>query len=225
MMPILVCYHCLFWFGNPPELNTNAVDIVGEQMDQVNQSGLLDAASEMIVGINGGLESRDVAEMVLPQKAVKVYHGLNSKSENLTIVALESWLKTHPGWLVWYFHSKCATHTPGTQYHDFSTRWRRLMIGHLVERWQVARADLEAGAEAVGANWMQGQCDGTQNYFAGNFFAARSDYLRILPSIYARERIKISGIGSVESRFEAEVWLGNGPRLPKVKTYSPGGLG
>lgn len=60
-----------------------------------------------------------------------------------------------------------------------------------------------------------------QSIWAGNFWWAKSDFLRTLPSIMNRERIKISGLGAAESRFESEVWIGNGPRLPRVRDYHP----
>jgi hypothetical protein len=43
--------------------------------------------------------------------------------------------------------------------------------------------------------------------------------------VTTRQRIKDSGIDSIDSRFEAEVILSIGPRLPKVKNYYAGGIG
>jgi hypothetical protein len=34
-----------------------------------------------------------------------------------------------------------------------------------------------------------------------------------------RDRIKVSGLKHPDSKYEAEVWLGNGPRVPKIKDY------
>jgi hypothetical protein len=98
------------------------------------------------------------------------------------------------------------------------------MMLHCVTNWKKCVADLDAGAEAVGCHWMQG-LPGNQNIFAGNFWWAKASYLRTLPSIFERERIQKSGIKHVDSRYEAEVWLGFGPRLPIVKDYHPGGIG
>lgn len=226
MRPIAVFYHCLFFLGKPPEFKPRAFDIVHEQMDLLKRSGLLESASYFLVGINGGKESDEVANLVIPDKAKRVLHGLESRAENLTIVEMEKWAKHHSGWNVLYFHAKGCTHPPGHPYGDgTSTPWRRTMDEYLVGQWTRCIADLGAGFDSVGCHFMRGMCDGTQNIWAGNFWWARSEFLRTLPSIYRRERIHTSGIGAAESRFEAEVWIGNG-RMPRVKEYLPrGGYG
>jgi hypothetical protein len=81
---------------------------------------------------------------------------------------------------------------------------------------------MESGAESVGCHWLTGKsADHNQNLWGGNFFWAKASFLRTLPSIYERGIIKVSGIKSIESRYEAEVWIGNGARLPIVKDYHP----
>lgn len=227
MSKIAVFYHCLFYHGNPPELRVPACEIVAEQMSQLEESGLSIYADEITVGINGPVEeSRAAASMFLPAKSRMVFHGPNSFAENLTIVEIEKWLPAHPDWLVLYFHAKGCSHPEGSSYAETKSKpWRRAMMHHLVTNWRQCVADLESGAEAVGCNWLTGMgWDHSQNIFGGNFWWARASYLLTLPSIYARERIKTSGIASAESRYEAEVWIGNGPRLPVVRVYHPGGM-
>lgn len=224
MKPIAVFYHCLFVHGNPATFMPGAFDIVKEQMGIAAASGLIDSCSQLTVGINGGKESDEFANLVLPAKARRVLHGLNSKAENLTLVELEKWIPGHEDWNVLYFHAKGCTHPPGDSYGDnVSAPWRKTMDRYLVQNWRNCVADLESGYESVGCHFMRGMCDGTQNIWAGNFWWAQASYLRILPSIYRRERIKVSGIAAAESRYEAEVWIGNGPRLPTTKEYLPRG--
>lgn len=93
----------------------------------------------------------------------------------------------------------------------------------LVENWKQCVADLE-NHDIVCSHWMWNMADGTQHIAAGNFWWATSNFLVKLPSFMIRDRIKVSGLDSVESRFEAEVILGNGPR-PNVKSYRPNGGG
>lgn len=218
MRKIAIFYHGLIELGDPPEVLPNAINIIREQMDQLYISGLLAAASEFIVGINGDETSKQIANLIIPSEAKLVMHGLQSKAENLTIVEIEKFVKTHPDWYVFYHHAKSCTHDPNSDYGRLGTRWRRCMARTCVLRWKECIKELEAEYEAVGAHWLTGMGhDHSQHYFAGTFFWATSNYLRTLPSIYERERIKTSGIDSLESRYEAEVWLGNGPRLPKFK--------
>jgi len=219
MRPMALFFHCLLFQDSPDCLIENAVNIVHAQMADAKRSGLLDAASEIVVGINGGEESRVMASMLFPSKARIVLHGLDCKTENLTIREIEKWLPSNLGWHVLYFHSKGATRPPGD---DLSTRWRCCMMRNLVIAWERCINDLDTFYESVGCHWLtkQGQTE-DQNLWAGTFWWARSEYLATLPSIMLRDRIRISGLKAAESRYEAEVWIGNGQRLPRVRDYHP----
>ena len=215
MKPIAIFYHCLF------RINGNglpkSIPIISEQMDQVVSSGLCENASEFTVGINGGRESEWEAGSVIPSNATMVYHGLESRAENLTIIEIEKWVPTHPGWNVLYFHSKGVTHTD-EGYSKQVTGWRNCMMRHCIRGWRQCVSDLESH-DSVGCHWLQGVGpNNSQNIWAGNFWWATSDFLATVPSMYERDRIKESGIANVESRYESEVWIGNG-KLPKVKDY------
>lgn len=223
MKPIAIFYHSLLFYGNPPEFSEQAFAIVTEQMSLLKRSGLENAATEIIIGINDGGDSKEIAQWLFPRLSKKVFHGLQSRAENLTIVEIEKWAPTHPNWNVLYFHSKGATHSADSAYgNNVSAPWRRAMMNHLVANWRQCVTDLES-VESVGCHFMRNLADGTQNIWAGNFFWCNSNFLATLPSIYERDRIKVSGIASAESRFEAEVWIGNGKRCPTVKEYLPAG--
>lgn len=222
MKPICVVYHGLFELGDPPQVLPQAIAIVHEQMDALTDSGLLYECSEFIVGLNGSLESQRIANLVIPSKARVVLHGLESRAENLTIIEIEKFVKTHPDWHVLYFHAKGATHTPGSDYANFAGRWRRCMTRRCVTEWRNAVRELDNGYDAVGCHWLTGMGhDKSQHYFAGNFFWATSNFLARVPSMYLRDRIKTSGISHLDSRYESEVWIGNGP-MPKIKDLEPG---
>ena len=218
MKPIAIFYHCLFYLGEPPELLTNAVNIVHGQMFQITHTGLLDEARELHVGINGGTESLDIARLIIPPKARIELHGLDSRSENATIHMIEKWLPGHQGWYVLYFHSKGAT-KPN---NPMSEKWRECMM-RPVNNWRQSVRDLDNGYESVGCHWMTGpRMPLGQSIWAGNFWWATADFLLTLPSIMDRARVKMSGLKALESRFESEVWIGNGFRLPYVKDYHAG---
>lgn len=224
---IIVFYHMLLRMGDPPKVLPQACAIVTEQFAQMKESGLLESASEVIVGLNDSEDGLPHAKIYIPAIAKIVLHGLDSHSECLTIVEIEKWLKNNPDpAYIFYAQSKGATHPADSDYGNrVSAPWRHAMMGHLVTNWRQCVSDLDGGFEAAGCNWLTGMgWDKSQNIFGGNFWWARSDFLRTLPSIYERQRIKDSGIAAAESRYEAEVWIGNGPRLPKVAVYHPGGM-
>jgi hypothetical protein len=218
-MKILIAYHCLLYMDDPPELRPMALSIISEQMEQLRTSGLLDAADEMIVGVNGAEESVDVARVFIPAKARLVFHGLQCRNECRTIVELERWLPGHDDWYVLYFHAKGCTHGEGPVL-DMRTLWRRCMDHNLVCEWRRCVAELEAGWESVGCHRMEPPATPPGQFiWAGNFWWAKASFLLTLPPLMERARIKQSGIDAAESRYEAEVWIGNGPRQPLYRDY------
>lgn len=217
MKNIAIFYHCLFIKDGA--VLPSALRIIKEQMDLLQSTGLLEACQYFGVGINGGQESVGMAEEFIPRKANINFHGLDSHNENASIVQLEQWLPTHQDWYVLYFHCKGATHP----YDDYSrSRWRSCMTRTVINNWQQCVKDMDEGYDSVGCHWMTyPQTPKGQSIWAGTFFWCKSDFLLTLPSIMDRARIKESGLKASASRYEAEVWIGNGPTLPKVKDYHP----
>ena len=223
MKPVAVFYHCLFVIGTPPVRLPSAWNIVYEQMRQIEDSGLLSACSEFHIGVNGSQESIPTGNMTFPKKAQVTYHGLTCRNELRTLLMLHDWAKAHPGWYILYIHSKSATHDAQSSYGHYAGTWRKEMMKDLVTNWRACAQDLDAGYDIVCSHFMWNMgSDQSQHIPAGNFLWITSDFAAKLPSIMQRERIKISGIDSVESRFEAEVFWGNGPR-PNVKSIRPNG--
>lgn len=224
-VPIIVFYHCLFRINNVPLLS--AKPIIKEQMQAMNSSGLADAASEIYIGINGDPNVDKNLLSIFPAKASITTHGLQCRSELRTLLMIERWCKTNPHEAyICSFHSKGATHPPNSAYgNGISTPWRNRMMNHLITNWRRCVMDLREH-DAVGCHWLTGQgWDHSQHYFAGTFWWCRASFFRTIPSITTRARIKEFGPDDVGSRYEAEVHLGNGPRLPKVKNYYSGPIG
>lgn len=217
MKNIAVFYHCLFWLDGPRRLLPASASIVLSQMKAAENSGLLFATQEIMVGVNGADESKPLAYALMPEQAKITFHGLQCRNECRTIRMIEEWLPGHEDWYVLYFHSKGATHAQGD---DFTGRWRGCMMRHLISNWNYCIAELDAGYDSIGCHWMTGdQTPPGQSIWAGNFWWAKASFLATLPSIMLRDRIKVSGIDSIESRYESEVWIGNGPKLPNVRDY------
>lgn len=225
-MKIAVWYHTLLTRGDSPDLWPLAFAITQEAMEALKTSGLLEACSELHVGING-LESEagEYAQLVIPDKAKIIWHG-RYFNENGTICALHQWALSHPGWAVLYFHCKGgASHDPGSPYYvGMSEPWRQTMTTYMVNGWRRCVSDIATGADVVCCHWLWNQADGTQHIPAGNFLWLNSSFVASLPSMHQRARIQQSGIASAESRYEAEVFWGNG-RRPVVSQHLPNGGG
>lgn len=225
MKPIAIFYHGLLFMGDPPALLENAVKIIKDQMDHLRFFGLLHTAEQFHVGLNGSVETAEIAYCLFPVKAQITLHGLQCRNELRTIFMLVQWAKEHPGWYVFYFHSKGASHPKGHPYGDgMAAPWRHAMMTDLADKWRDCVAALDGGADIVTSHWMWNMADGTQHIPAGNFLWIKSDFVAKLPSMMNRDRIKQSGLDALESRYEAEVFWGNGPR-PIVHQFRPNGGG
>jgi hypothetical protein len=221
--PIIIFFHCVFRIdGNRLPA---ARPIVKEQMSVLKRSGLQYVASEIHIGVNGKKDNLSDYVGLFPRGSKVVFHGDNCRTELRTLLMIEEWCYDHKGEAnILYFHSKGATHVPGSIHEvTISTPWRNCMMHTCVEKWRFCVKDLESH-EAVGCHWRSLRLPGSseiQSYFAGTFWWCRASFFRTIPSFTTRERIKISGIDSIDSRYESEVHLGNGPRLPNVKNYYP----
>lgn len=130
---------------------------------------------------------------------------------------MREWSKEHQGWNCFYWHAKSASHSAED---EMRTRWRHCMEKNVIVNWRQCVRDLDSGFDAVGCHWMAPPDTPEGQYiFAGNFYAVRASFLATLPSMKERDRIKMSGIDALESRYESEVIWGFGPSLPKVKDY------
>ncbi len=223
MKPIAIFFHGLFFLGD--RHMPNAGCIISNQITQMINSGLWEAADEIHFGINGDDESKPAAASIIPPKAKVTFHGLESRSENLTVVMLCDWAKTHPGWNVLYLHAKSSSHPPDSEYaRNVAGPWREGMMSDLVINWTKC-VDALDGHDIVCSHWLWNQgWDRSQHIPCGNFLWLTSDFAADLPSMYLRERIKQDGIGAATSRYESEVHWCNG-RRPNVKEMRPGGGG
>lgn len=217
MNPIIIFFHCLFTLEN--QVLNNAIEIVSEQMHALRSSGLEGAASEIHIGMNAGSEGAAFSEL-FPMKSKFVYHGTQCRNEVRTILMIEERMRTlNEESFCLYFHAKGCTHPSGD---PLRTAWRNCSMKHLIENWRQCVSDLEKH-DAVGTHWMKPPATPPGQFiFAGSMWWCRSSFLKTLPSIMERDRIKVSGVDALESRFEAEIILGNGPKLPRVKDYCPG---
>lgn len=211
MNKIAIFYHTLFFRGNPPVKCVAAQSITYEQMfEALIPSGLLYWASEFYVGINGGDESVEIADKLIPKKAKITYHGLHQRSELQTLLILQRWLPEHPDWYVCYFHVKGGTHP---HLDIFNTIWRHCMQKTVINDWVKCVSDLDDGYETVGAHWLTPELfPGMvgRPIWGGNFWWAKASFLLELPKLPDQS----------DNYYLPEAYIGSG-RMPLAKDYAP----
>lgn len=217
-MKIAIFYHTRLSGGEPHIDFDHASGIMAEQMDALEKSGLMDATSHMLIGVNGGMADAAAAAMLSPDKATLTAFPEEYRGELPTLYLLRLWAIENPGWAVFYHHTKGAIHL----WEPFYANWRRCMERVCVWNWQRCIDDLQRGADSVGAHWLTkerfpGQI--STPFWGGNFWWATSDYLATLPEM-PRTAVHRTDF------YQAETWISTGPRLPRVSTYAdhwPGG--
>lgn len=220
--PIVIFFHAVFSIDGKHLPASRP--IVHEQMKALKDSGLEDAASEIYVGINGDASSKVYANGLLPEKAKVFYHGAQCRNELRTLLLAQNWVREHQGeaYLL-MLHSKGASHPPNSEYaRNMSTPWRQRMMLHCVTDWRRCIMDLRM-FDCAGCHWLTEQgWDKSQSYYAGTIYWVRASFFRTIPLVTTRQRIKDSGLDSIESRYESEVILSIGKHLPFAKNYYDG---
>jgi hypothetical protein len=222
-IPIIVYHHGLLFQGTPPRVNPLAVRIATEQVNALNASGLIKDCSEFHVGLNGGEESQLLAKQIFTRKAMIQYHGLASHNENATIMALWERAKQidGPAYILYQHQKGCTKTTQSEILHG--ANWRRMMMHDLVTNWRNC-VDLLATHDVVCSHWRWNAADGTQHIPCGNMLWTTAEFVAKLPSMHLRQRIKEDGLGALSSRYEAEIFWGQGEK-PRVFQFRPSGAG
>jgi hypothetical protein len=212
MSKIAVFYHCILSGGTVSIDTPKACAIMAEQMAALKESGLADAADEIRIGLNGDSEDLEMARLFAPAKAMFMVHGKGATTEIPTMNHLRDWLPAHPDWLVAYHHIKGVCYPDHLLYHA----WRRCLERAVVWGWRDCIAEIERGRDSCGAHWMTPeQFPGKVKspFWGGTFWWATAKFLLSLPPLPTP---------TWKNRFEAENWIGRGPRRPSVTDYHNG---
>jgi hypothetical protein len=145
----------------------------------------------MYLGVVGSAVARAEVAHRLPGVIVA---EAESGWEQVTLEALRRFVEDFDGH-VFYAHTKGAwSQTP------LAVRWREMMTEETVGGWEKCVRALER-AEVAGPFWLRSSEPEHalhDHFFAGNFWWARSEYLRTLGPV------------RTSSRFDAEGWVGLG---------------
>lgn len=168
---------------------------VSDHIDALKKSGLSENLDYFGVGIVGSLSNRFAVKSYLAEAEVEFSIAVEANLgwEQITLDVIECDDRDK----VLYCHTKGAAFP-----NDHSDQWRRSMTEGVVYRWVRAVDLLENGeADAVGCHWMPFY-GGPPRHYSGNFWWARGLYLN-----------RISRPVPVNSRWDAEMWMGSGGGL------------
>ena len=196
-------------------------EVLTEQVDLIQSSGLYDACDRIVVGKVG-------TEVLpsLPSKFKVSYEGEVTDFEFPTLKLLHTHCKRWGG-QVWYIHTKGVSHSresvaakrdawiEGIDYDTLATNltlWRRFMMHYVVRKWGLCHEALK-DHDVCGAAWRK-----YPPHFSGNFWWARGKYVSKLPPI--RKYLSTVGCSSWSTgpRGAAEYWICHGnPKVCNLK--------
>jgi hypothetical protein len=209
-LPICVFYHCLLKSDKRVIDPDYAFQLIVSQMDALNRSGLEEAAQNIIIGVNGDESDALAVASIAPNKAIVLHHGAGATTEIPTMNLVREWAHRNPNSAIMYHHTKGVS-TPNQQ-----DGWRRRMERINVWGWQECYKALQRGYDCAGAHWLTPEKypgSITSPFFGGTFWWSKSNYLALLPQLPA---------ATWENRYEAESWIGKGPRPARVVDFHSG---
>lgn len=173
--------------------------IVAEQLLKLRASGLYDKTAKLRVGIVGG----SAEEFPFADNKIEVAYASPrlKDAEFATLSLVEAQARQEPS-LVYYLHTKGVSHE-----NPCVSDWRRLMEHFLILRHEDCVRAL-ASHDICGVDWLRRP----EPHFSGNFWWARSEYVRRLPSL--RAWLRPDG-WDFANRHACEWWIGMGasPRV------------
>jgi hypothetical protein len=176
-----------------------------EHMEELSVSGLLDELENLFLGIVGTKENRATVSRELPGVPVA---EAETGWEQVTLNAVHEFAQTDPG-AIFYAHTKGAW-----SQSKLADRWRVSMTHDTVNRWRECVQHLQ-DVDACGPYWIKSQMPEHRehkHFFGGNYWWARSEYVRTLEPVKS------------ETRFQAEGWIGlKDPTVANMRTGEPTG--
>jgi hypothetical protein len=172
-----------------------------EHIEELLISGLIDNLDDLFLGVVGSPENREKVKRELPGVCVA---ECATGWEQVTLQKVHEFAQQDDG-AIFYAHTKGAWSNS-----ELARQWRVSMTHDTVTRWQECVTALQV-VEAAGPYWLKSwepEHADHDFFFAGNFWWARSDYVRTLDPV------------GVENRYQAEGWIGL--KQPTVKNMRDG---
>lgn len=194
--------------------------VVGEQMHQLRESGLLEATDRLHVTVLGNVSEWDGGLLAAAGKAKQrtTLHRETKLWEYPTIGALYDYC-VHDGGgqdatnddFVYYFHSKGTNSPDPTAMRALGAKdWRDIMMYFVFYRWKECVEVMDKrGKVACGVNLHGVGSTGVPAHYSGNFWWTRCSYVR--------EHLRHPLLGATEFFLRYWAWM-----MPPDRMYGEG---
>jgi hypothetical protein len=203
-----------------------AFDLMSEQLTLASETGLLDAAEEVILCTNGNVNNFTGAKEVMAEfENVKFVHVSDNTGlwEFPTLDYMKHVVDTSTEeFYICYFHLKGLSRLGDQRVQD----WRHYMEYWCIDRWEDNVAKLDEGMDTAGANYVEGPWA----HYSGNFWWARASYVRKLEPLVHPDNLSWGTqskyidavLDNGNFRYEHEAWIGSQSPVWAELHSSPG---
>jgi hypothetical protein len=190
-----------------------AFELMSEQLTRASESGLLEAADQVVLCTNGNENSFAAAREVMAEfENVSFVHTSDDYStyEYPTLSHLKQICdESDEEFYVCYFHLKGLTKRDNVNVQD----WREYMEHWQIDRWQDHVAALDTGSDTAGCNYIENPWP----HYSGNFWWGRASYIRKLDPLVDPRMIEWGNpsryidavLDGGNFRYEHEAWIGS----------------
>ena len=197
---------------------TGDIDITLEQIELLKNTGLLEK-SELILCTHYDSKNYDDLVQNLGYSYKHFDESYKDWYEYTTCLELQKECnESTEEFYALYIHNKGSyTQTVGNY------NWRKYMEYFCIEKWKECVEKLDEGYELVGAAYLDNaQEDENAHYFAGNFFWARSSYIKRCHQLKSPPEVEFKSQmpNQPHLRFDLEPWHASGN--PKWFEMHPG---
>lgn len=188
----------------------NFVQVIEEQLNMMKDSGLYDAAEQIMIGLVGDKSQVDHVKNVIQKyhKLKIVTHKTNANEyEFPTLRIVKDKSRQKEDYHCFYIHTKGVSYNN----HPGGKHWRDYMNYFTLTRWRRNIEKLSQGFDTSGVKWIPSS-DEFMRHYSGNFWWATSEYIASLPEINTL---------NLKDRFMAEMWIGCGNPNAAVLSQLP----
>jgi hypothetical protein len=196
----------------------NWLEVVDDQLRELKESGLYDAASKIRMGVLG---TEKEEPLLTPKTEILFHRPVLSEAELPTLECLHR-DAMRSDFLVLYMHTKGVSYQKKNYNKDAMTAWRKYLEHFCIGKWRECVARL-ADHDASGCEYVGPRTRDTvklPSHFRGNFWWSKASYLRTLCPV--RETITKPRYPFVNERRKAEYWLGTGRNFKAKSIFNLG---
>ena len=188
----------------------NWVEVVYDQVKALQDSGLYGFADKLLFGTLGDFP------IDLPSKFENLFHHSDVRLYEFPILNALREHALREDFNVLYMHTKGVAYLEKGNTKEIVTYWRKYLEYFCIGKWKECLEALEefdaSGCEFYGST--------LNAHFSGNFWWAKSSYLRTLPRV---EDVVVHGEHAIHQRMKTEFWVGSNPEI-RVKELFHHGL-